>query len=633
MLIVFLAYVAGVLTILSPCILPVLPFVFARAGRPFLTSTLPMLAGMVLTFAVVASLAAVGGAWAVHANEWGRYIALAVLAGFGLLLLFPVLADRLTRPVVALGDRLSHQGGGGFGGSLLLGVATGFLWAPCAGPVLGLILTGAALNGANIGTTLLLAAYAAGAATALALALGIGGRVYKAMKGSIRASELLRRGAGVLVLASVAVIVMGLDTGLLTRLSLAGTARIEQALIDRITPEQSRTAAMETGGGAMMMAPGATMSGGAMMAADGGAMMMAPEGAMMAADPNAMMMAADPNAMMMAGGEGQGAPVADLPVEAIIPSLAGAVEWLNSPPLTMEELRGKVVLVDFWTYSCINCLRAIPYVRAWAERYGDQGLVVIGVHSPEFAFEKRVANVQGAAEDLGITYPIAIDNDYAIWRTFNNQYWPAHYFIDAEGRVRYHHFGEGNYEQSEAVIRQLLAEAGQNALPEGPAIVVAEGASAAANMAEVQSPETYVGYLRAQNFIGEGGLVMDQPHDYAATLEPRRNEWGLTGRWTAGGENATLDASNGSIYFRFRARDLHLVLAPGKDGQPVRFRVTIDGQPPGTDHGMDIDAEGNGTVTEDRLYQLIRQQGPVADHTFEIQFLDPGVEAYAFTFG
>lgn len=610
MLIAFLAYVAGVLTILSPCILPVLPFVFARAGRPFLTSTLPMLVGMALTFAGVASLAAVGGAWAVHANEWGRYIALAVLAGFGLLLLLPSLADRLTRPVVALGNRLAQNDKGGPGGSLLLGVATGFLWAPCAGPVLGLILTGAALNGANVGTTLLLAAYAAGAATALALAIGVGGRIYKAMKRTIGAGEWLRRAAGVLVLASVAAIIMGLDTGLLTRLSLSGTARIEQALIDRIAPDQGRP---------MAMAP----EGGAMMAANPNAMMMAHEGAMMAADPNAM---------MMAGGEAQGTTAPPLPVEAIIPSLAGAVEWLNSAPLTMEELRGKVVLVDFWTYSCINCLRTIPHVRAWAERYADQGFVVIGVHSPEFAFEKRVGNVEAAAADLGITYPIAIDNDYAIWRTFENRYWPAHYFIDAEGRIRHHQFGEGSYEQSEQVIRQLLAEAGQTALPEGVAPVTAEGASAPANMAEVQSPETYIGYLRAQNFIGEGGLAMDQPHDYAAA-DPRRNEWGLTGNWTAGREHAALDAADGTIYFRFRARDLHLVLGPGADGQPVRFRVTIDGKSPGPDHGMDIDANGNGTVTEERLYQLIRQQGPVADHTFEIQFLDKGVEAYAFTFG
>lgn len=610
MLLALVAYLAGVLTILSPCILPVLPFVFARAGRPFRTSTLPMLAGMALTFAAVASLAAIGGGWAVRANEWGRVVAMLVLAGFGLLLLLPSLAERLSRPVVALGGRLAGRDTGNASGSLLLGVAVGLLWAPCAGPVLGLILTGAALNGANPATALLLLAYAAGAATALALALGIGGRVLAAMKRASGAGEGLRRVAGVLVLASVAAIALGLDTGMLTRLSLAGTNRIEQGLIDRIAPGTVPATAMAPVGASP-----------AMVAPPEGAMMVPPEGAMMAADPGAMMMAA---------GNAQGSDI--LPVEALIPSLDGAVEWLNTPPLTMAALRGKVVLVDFWTYSCINCLRAIPHVRAWAERYGDQGLVVIGVHSPEFAFEKRVANVTRATADLGITYPVAIDNDYRIWRAFDNRYWPAHYFIDAEGRVRHHHFGEGSYDRSEQVIRQLLAEAGRDALPEGPAPVIAEGASAAADLTEVQSPETYIGYLRAQNFLGAQGLVADQPHDYAADT-PRRNEWGLTGNWTAGQEHAALNSPGGGIYFRFRARDLHLVLGPGAGGQPIRFRVTIDGQPPGADHGLDTDAEGNGIVTDERLYQLIRQKGPVADRSFEIRFLDPGVEAYAFTFG
>lgn len=685
MALALLAYGAGVLTILSPCILPVLPFVFARAGRPFLTSTLPMLAGMAVSFAGIASLAAVGGAWAVDANEWGRYAAMAVLAGFGLMLLWPALADRLTRPLVALGGRLS--GGEGVGGSVLLGVATGLLWAPCAGPVLGLILTGAALNGANWGTTGLLAAYAAGAATALALAVGAGGRVYRVMRASIGIGEGLRRVAGVLVLVSVAAIAAGLDTGVLTRLSLSGTNRIEETLIGRIAPERGIGPA--PGQGAMMAPdPGAmaTGQGGAAptgtTAADagaadgqGGAGMAATagQGAMMAANPDAAMAggqpatapAADPAAMasgtgagtipdaaagqaalmaglqdaMIAAGRGAVAASPDamapiaLPIEGIAPSLDGAVAWLNSPPLTMEALRGKVVLVDFWTYSCINCLRAIPYVRAWAQRYGDQGLVVIGVHSPEFAFERRIGNVETAAAGLDITYPIAIDNDYAIWRAFDNRYWPAHFFIDAEGRIRHHHFGEGDYDRSEAIIRQLLAEAGRPALPATAAPISAEGASAPSDLTEVQSPETYLGYLRASNFAGAGGLAMDQPHDYAPPAALRRNEWGLAGRWTVDGEKAVLAAPPGGIGFRFRARDLHLVLGPGQAGTPIRFQVTIDGQPPGVDHGMDTDADGAGVVREDRLYQLIRQQGPVADHLFEIRFLDPGVEAYAFTFG
>lgn len=627
MLIAALAYLAGVLTILSPCILPVLPFVFARAGRPFLTSTLPMLAGLVLGFAGVASLAAVGGAWAVDANEWGRRIAMAVLVLFGLMLLSPALSERLTRPVVALGARLQGRQSDSVAGAVVLGLATGLLWAPCAGPVLGLILTGAALNGANAGTTLLLVAYAAGAATALALAMGIGGRVYAAMKASGGVSAGLRRGAGALVLVSVAAIALGLDTGVLTRLSSTGTNRVEQALMRWITPEASPVAmspvAVAPAPGPAMMAPGP-----AMMAP--GPAMMAPGPAMMAPDPSAAMMAPDPNSAMMAAGGG--VPVPDPAAASITPSLAGVTGWLNSPALDLESLRGKVVLIDFWTYSCINCLRAIPHVRAWADRYTADGLVVIGVHSPEFAFEKRLANVEAATRDLGISYPVAIDNDYAVWRAFQNRYWPAHYLIDAEGRLRYHHFGEGNYDQTEETIRSLLAEAGAAELAGVRAAVSAEGASAPADMAQVQSPETYLGYLRARNFLGEGGLVIDGTHRYTPE-EPRRNEWSLGGLWTARPEFSALEEAGGTLTFRFRARDLHLVMGPGPDGEPVRFTVTIDGEAPGADHGLDLDAEGQGVVTEERLYQLIRQQGDIRDRTFEIRFLDRGVEAYAFTFG
>ena len=599
-----LAYLAGVLTIVSPCILPVLPFVFARAGQPFLKSTLPLLIGMAATFAAVATLAAVGGSWAVEANEYGRLIAMVILAGFGVILLFPSIADHLTRPIVALGARLTQtaerqSGLGAIGTPLLLGAATGLLWAPCAGPVLGLILTGAALEGANTGTTVLLVAYALGAATSLALALLVGGRVYKAMKRSLGISEWLRRGVGAAVILAVVAIAFGLDTGFLTQISAQNTASLEQSLIDRLKPQASPTGAM---------APSMAMTGN-------------PTNAMMSAN----------TTMMMQSGASQPAASA-LPVEAISPSFDGAVEWLNSPPLTMAQLKGKVVLVDFWTYSCINCLRSIPYVRAWAEKYRDQGLVVIGVHSPEFAFEKRVENVKNATVDLSVGYPVAIDNDYAIWRRFNNQYWPAHYFIDAEGRVRHHHFGEGEYEQSERVIQQLLAEAGMKGVASDIVAVSAKGAEIPSNEADVQSPETYIGYLRAKNFLGADGIVNDAAHLYMAE-KPRRNEWGLTGNWNVGPEGAALTQSEGSIYYRFRARDLHLVLGPSSDGKPVRFKVTIDGKPPGENHGTDTDADGNGTVTEQRLYQLVRQSGSVEDHTFEIRFLDAGLEAYAFTFG
>jgi thiol-disulfide isomerase/thioredoxin len=291
-----------------------------------------------------------------------------------------------------------------------------------------------------------------------------------------------------------------------------------------------------------------------------------------------------------------------------------------------------VVLIDFWTYSCINCLRAIPYVRAWAEKYKDHGLVVIGVHTPEFAFERNVSNVRAAVSDLHIGYPVAIDNDYQIWRAFDNQYWPAHYFIDAQGRMRYDHFGEGEYDQSERVIQQLLAEAGDGGFSTDVVAVTASGAEAASDSPDVKSPETYIGYNRADNFASPGGIVEDESHDYA-TAPLSLNQWSLTGDWTVNAERAALDKPNGRIVYRFHARDLHLVLGPPADGKPIHFRVTIDGAAPADNHGADIDADGQGTVTGQRLYQLIRQRGPIADRTFEIEFLDPGLQAYAFTFG
>ncbi|MGH6706150.1 MAG: thioredoxin family protein, partial [Sphingomicrobium sp.] len=321
-----------------------------------------------------------------------------------------------------------------------------------------------------------------------------------------------------------------------------------------------------------------------------------------------------------------------LPVERPLPSLDGAVQWLNSPPLTREQLKGKVVLVDFWTYSCINCIRSIPYVRAWAERYKDKGLVVIGVHTPEFAFERDPANVRKAVAEFGIRYPVAVDNGWKIWRAFDNRYWPAHYLADAQGRIRYHHFGEGRTDETEAAIRSLLIENRATGLG-GRSEVKVAGASAAADFRSIRSPETYIGYSRAANFIGPGGsLVRDQANDYVLPTELALNQWGLWGRWTAERQRAVMAKARGGISIRFHARDLHLVLG-SSSGKPVRFRVTLDGKAPGADHGMDIDAQGYGQVTSQRLYQLVRQKGGSKERLFSIELLDPGVEAYAFTFG
>ncbi|MBK4723014.1 cytochrome c biogenesis protein DipZ [Azospirillum sp. YIM DDC1] len=592
MTLLVVAYLGGMLTIVSPCILPALPFVFARAEKPFVTSTLPMLAGMATTFAAVATLAAVGGGWAVQANDLGRLVALALLAVFGVALVSPRVAGILTRPAVAFGNRILHMAGESgpaptFGGSLLIGVATGLLWAPCAGPILGLVLTGAALQGANLQTTLLLLAYAAGAATSLALALLVGGWLFATMKRSLGGGEWVRRGLGVAVIAGVAAIGLGLDTGLFASLSSANTDRIERALLDNFGSED-RELGQELG----------------------------------------MSMVASNAVVRTAGTPFQ----SDLPVEGTFPSLDGTVEWLNSAPLSTETLRGKVVLVNFWTYSCINCIRALPYVRAWADKYKDQGLVVIGVHTPEFAFERNVQNIRKALTDFQIGYPVAVDSNFKVWRAFRNSYWPALYFIDAKGRIRHHAFGEGNYQESEKAIQALLAEAGERGASNDVVTPDAKGAQAAPDLAHIRSSETYIGYQQASNFASPEGMGGDRARTY--TTKPLRlNQWALAGNWTVGAEQATLNQAGGGITYRFSARDLHLILGPGADGQPVRFQVTIDGKAPGENHGADIDADGHGTVTQTRLYQLVRQSRDIGERTFEVRFLDPGVAAFAFTFG
>src|SRR6266571_887112 len=322
-----------------------------------------------------------------------------------------------------------------------------------------------------------------------------------------------------------------------------------------------------------------------------------------------------------------------LPMEGELPSFSGATAWLNSPPLSAASLRGRVVLIDFWTYTCINWLRTLPYVRAWAEKYKDHGVVVIGVHTPEFSFEHDLENVRRAAKDMRVAYPIAIDNDYAVWDAFDNHYWPALYLVDAQGRIRYHHFGEGAYEQSEMMIQHVLAEAGIGGFAHELVSVDASGAEAAADWDSLRSAENYVGYERTENFASPGGAVLDEPRIYAFPTRLRLNEWALAGDWTVEREATVLNKANGRIAYRFHARDLHLVMGPAARGAPVRFRVLIDGQAPGAAHGSDVDEQGNGTVTQQRLYQLIRQSKPIADRQFEIEFLDPDVEAFAFTFG
>jgi len=553
-------------------------------------------------------------------NEYGRYAAIALLAVFGITLLFPSIADRLSRPLVALGVKLSEEGprGAGERASLLtpvlLGVGTGLLWAPCAGPILGIILTGAALNGASAGTSVLLLAYAAGACTSLAAALLFGNRVFALMKGSLHTGEWVRRAAGVAVLAGVGAIALGLDTGVLSQLSLGSTSSIEQSLLEKFNMGKLHT---------QPPAPAPSSSADAApgllplpRAGEGG------EGKTPAPGFIATASAAEP---MHAR---------PLRVEGTLPPFAGALEWINSPPLTPESLRGKVVLVDFWTYSCINCLRTLPYLRAWAEKYKDAGLVIVGVHTPEFAFEKRSANIHRAVKDLGVNFPVAVDSDFRIWRAFDNQYWPAFYFVDAQGRIRHHQFGENDYDKSEQVIQQLLAEAGRSNVPADLVAPKADGVQAAPGSAPVMSDETYLGYDHgARGFASSGGIVRDRAQAYQSPSSLRVNQWSLAGNWSVERERAVLSQANGRIAYRFQARDLHLVLGPSSNGKPVRFKVLVDGKPPLADHGSDTDEQGNGTIDAQRLYQLVRQNGAGKDRLFEIEFLDAGAQAYVFTFG
>jgi cytochrome c biogenesis protein CcdA/thiol-disulfide isomerase/thioredoxin len=584
MSLIVIAFFGGVFTVLSPCILPVVPFVFARSDKPFVTDRLPLLIGLAGTFALVTGIGVAGLAGAAQLNEYGRWIALATLGLFGAALLFPSIAERLTRPLSALADRIvarsQTQGTTRrIASSMLLGAATGLLWAPCAGPILGVILTSAALHGANWHTAAALAAYGIGAASSLAIASSLGKRALDMLKRSFGVGEHLRRATGALVVLTVAAIATGLDTRLLAHIPGAPTNGIESKLVGVLKAKQTSHDARQ---GARIMRVSTT---------------------------------------------------AALPVQGKLTSLDGATTWLNSAPLSADALRGKVVVVNFWTYSCINCLRTLPYLKTWAQRYGNDGLVVIGVHTPEFGFERDTANVKRALANLNIKYPVAVDNDYGIWRAFGNQYWPAFYIVDAQGRVRFHHFGEGGYGEAENAIRQLLADNGATMTARDAQTVQGSGAQAAADPADIGSDETYVGYRQAQGFASPQRVMPDAIETYTLPARLALNDWALDGKWNVGAEAAVPAAPQARIAYRFHARDLHLVLGPSPDGKPVRFRVTIDGAAPGASHGADIAADGSGVVTNARLYQLVRQTGAVVDRTFEIEFLDPGAQAYSFTFG
>jgi len=569
LLFIVLAYIGGVLTILSPCILPVVPFVFARADRPFVQSTLPLLLGMVLSFAAIASLASAGGAWVVAANQWGRDIALLVLAVFALTLLSPRLAELMTRPLVRAGSHLSScaRQREGIAGPFLLGIATGLLWAPCAGPILGLVLTGSALAHAPLLRLGLLVAYGLGAATSLAVVLRVGQGVLARLKGSLGVEEWLRKGLGVVILAATVAIALGLDQRLLTQVGQARNTAIEEHLLTFLRPQPTTASA-------------ATLLSDA----------------------------------------------ARYPDQGPIPALPAADTWVHHAPITAQTIAGHVVLVDFWTYSCINCLRTLPYVRAWDAQYRRDGLIVIGVHTPEFAFEHDRENVARAIHEYHIAYPVALDNDQRVWNAFANEYWPAEYLIDRHGHLRYHAFGEGHEAETETAIRTLLQE---NAAPLADRMVEvhAHGVTLSADDSDDRSPETYLGADRRAN--GVGALPASALHGDAHLA---LNAWGLVGSWQTLPERIESRQGRAAILFRFHARDAHLVLAPPANGTPIPFVLSLDGHSVGDSGGVDA-PHGRGLVTTQRLYQLIRQHGVIDDHTLTIEFLRPGVRAYAFTFG
>ncbi len=565
MLLILVSYLAGALTIFSPCILPVLPLIFTKAQSSFWKNRLPLLLGMALTFSFFSSFAIVGGEWIGRANEIGRWLALMLMTVFGLSFIFPKITEILMSPFSRLGAKIGQNAlDNSPQSSLLIGISTGLLWAPCAGPILGLILTGAASQEDAGSSTVLLIAYSLGAATSLSVALVAGNRLLTKLKIVLGMEKVIKRVIGVAVLCGVTMIYFRLDQKLLTQLSKFSTDTIENRLLS------------------------------------------------------------------FAGYK----PKSDHPIE--LPEFPPDTIWMNSAALDTSALRGKVVLIDFWTYSCINCLRTLPYVKAWYERYKGAGFVVIGVHTPEFAFEKKIENVQIAVSDLGITYPVVIDNSYHIWRDFKNRYWPAHYFVDRQGKIRHHHFGEGKYAESEAVLRQLLKEDGTNV----PLVysgfdskIEATGVQQKSFYANVKSPETYIGYARIKNFTNISSPQKDKTFNYSEPSNLLLNQWSLAGAWQIEKERSVTTQPNAKILYRFQARDLHLVL--GTPGSPIPFKVKIDGAPPGKNHGLDTNQNGEGQIKSQRLYQLLRLQDKEikTPHTFEIEFQQKGAEAYSFTFG
>jgi cytochrome c biogenesis protein CcdA/thiol-disulfide isomerase/thioredoxin len=575
-----LAVLAGVLTVLSPCILPILPALLSASvsqknpHRPFW-----IVLGLATSFALFGTIFAVFKSFLGLTNGELRDAALAILLFFGLSLLMPRLWEHIGSTISTFIQRASWMSRlsaeSGPAGTFLLGGALGLVWAPCAGPILGIILTLATVQASFLSTFLLMWAYALGAALPMLL-IGYGGqKVVKRLQRFRGVGSVAPKVLGIVTLGAVAGLYFNLDTLLLSHLpsTLFLSNTVEQKLVAHAPSKASAHTVAET--------------------------------------------------------TAMNAPVpSSLPVLGAMPKFADITGWINSPPLTRKELRGKVVLVDFWTYSCINCIRTLPYVRRWYEKYKDQGLVVVGVHTPEFAFEKKTANVEKAVKQFGIPYPVAIDSRYGTWNAYSNQFWPAHYLIDAQGRIREVHFGEGDYKKTEKAIQSLLAEAGTLNKK-----VALSGPLALVNFMEIQSPETYLGYGRAERFASPETVEPDSTMNYSFPQSLGLNEWALLGTWRVEGEKAILKGPKGDVRFRFHAPKLNIVMKGS--GEKVKARVFLDGKPlPVGLYGSDVAPDGSVTVRNAKLYNLVSLPGDdTGSHVFEIRFEAPGAAIYTFTFG
>jgi cytochrome c biogenesis protein CcdA/thiol-disulfide isomerase/thioredoxin len=575
-----LAVVAGVLTVLSPCILPILPALLsASASSGFRHRPFWIVLGLVISFTVFGAAFAVFGTFLGLSNEALRNIAMAILLFFGISLLWPRLWDRLGTRISALAQKIPGADRPppkqGRGGALLVGGSLGLVWAPCAGPILGIIITFAAVQGEFGKSLLLLSGYSLGAAMPMLL-IGYGGsRLYRKILPLGKWGEISHRVLGVITIATVVALFFNLDTLLLTH--LPSNLFFSGALEKRVAEIQPRGTAGEGTGGRAVTASTADSS---------------------------------------------------LPVLGKMPEFAKIASWINSPPLTSGRLRGKVVLVDFWTYSCINCIRTLPYVTSWYDKYRNDGFVVVGVHTPEFAFEKDEGNVRKAVARYGIRYPVALDNFYGTWKAYGNRYWPAHYLFDAEGRLREVHSGEGKYEETERAIQSLLIEAKRLRAPVEP-----DRRASSVDFSRIDSPETYVGYARARNFASPQRTSTDRAEYYTAPASLGLNDWALRGTWKIMGESAELETPGGGVRFHFKAPKLNLVMSG--NGAEVKATVLLDGKPvPADARGADTRPGGRLEVGAPRLYNLVSLPArDRRDHVFEIDFEDAGVELYAFTFG